>query len=118
VVCVQVDEDLHVWLLEVNPGPDFKQTGRKLQGVVGRMLADSVTVALDRGLAPPPPTTPLPSPPPPSSSSSGGEGRLGGAHGDAPFALAQLKAENTGFKAVYAGDWGTGASGGSNMKLY
>ena len=48
-----LDEDLGVWLLEANPGPDFKQTGVKLQRVVARMLDETVTVALDRDLARP-----------------------------------------------------------------
>ena len=41
-----VDEDFHVSLLEVNPGPDFKQTGERLQGVVREMMEETVDICL------------------------------------------------------------------------
>jgi len=100
---------LHVWLLEVNPGPDLKQTGRGLQGVVNRMLEDTVTVALEKNRffadAPSPSTKEEPSP---------STGRVA-----TPLEAAQAAAKHTGFEAIYADDWGTGgASGGSKMTLY
>ncbi|KAE8895625.1 hypothetical protein PF005_g186 [Phytophthora fragariae] len=39
-----VDEDFNVWLLEFNPGPDFKQTGDRLHFVIRDLMADSLTV--------------------------------------------------------------------------
>ena len=96
-----MDKDLHVWLLEVNPGPDLKQTGRRLQGVVNRMLEDTVTVALENNsfFATPPKSTSI--------------------RHQTPLEMAQAAAANTGFEAIYADDWGTGgSSGGSKMTLY
>ncbi|CAH0477797.1 unnamed protein product [Peronospora belbahrii] len=39
-----VDEDFNVWLLEFNPGPDFKQTGDRLHFVIRELMADSLSV--------------------------------------------------------------------------
>ncbi|RQM09035.1 hypothetical protein DD237_000505 [Peronospora effusa] len=39
-----VDEDFNVWLLEFNPGPDFKQTGDRLHFVIRDLMADSLRV--------------------------------------------------------------------------
>ena len=41
-----VDDDLNVVLLEVNPGPDFKQTGKKLQGVVKNMWEETLDLTI------------------------------------------------------------------------
>jgi tubulin--tyrosine ligase len=42
-----VDENLNVWLLELNAYPDFKQTGQSLQDqVVGGLLKEVATVAI------------------------------------------------------------------------
>lgn len=96
-----------MWLLEVNPGPDLKQTGRRLQGVVNRMLEDTVTVALEKSRF-------FADAPSPSAKEEPSTGR-----GETPWEAAQAAAENTGFEAIYADDWGTGgASGGSKMTLY
>jgi len=48
-----VDEDYHVWLLEVNPGPDFKQTGKRLHYVIQDLVSGMVDIATDKffGLA-------------------------------------------------------------------
>lgn len=35
------------WLLEVNPGPDLKQTGTRLNGFMDRMLHDLLSITLD-----------------------------------------------------------------------
>ena len=97
-----VDERLHVWLLEVNPGPDFKQTGAELQGVVARMLDASVTVALDRDLAA---SAPCPAPATNAADPSA-----------APLPLlsaldeAKLRTRGTGFHAIYADNWQSGRS--------
>ncbi|CEG40037.1 tubulin tyrosine ligase [Plasmopara halstedii] len=39
-----VDEKFNVWLLEINPGPDFKQTGDRLHFVIRDLLADTLSV--------------------------------------------------------------------------
>ncbi|ETK89236.1 hypothetical protein F441_06710 [Phytophthora nicotianae CJ01A1] len=39
-----VDEDFNVWLLEFNPGPDFKQTGDRLHFVIRDLMADTLSV--------------------------------------------------------------------------
>ena len=39
-----VDEDFNVWLLELNPGPDFKQTGDRLHFVIRDLMADTLNV--------------------------------------------------------------------------
>ncbi|TDH70658.1 hypothetical protein CCR75_001219 [Bremia lactucae] len=39
-----VDADFNVWLLEINPGPDFKQTGSRLNFVVRDLIADTLEV--------------------------------------------------------------------------
>jgi len=41
-----VDDQWKVYLLEVNPGPDFKQTGKRLRGIVDRLMVDTVRAAL------------------------------------------------------------------------
>ncbi|KAG3119297.1 hypothetical protein PI124_g2848 [Phytophthora idaei] len=38
-----VDEDFNVWLLEFNPGPDFKQTGDRLHFVIRDLMADTLS---------------------------------------------------------------------------
>jgi len=35
-------DGLGVYLLEVNPGPDFKQSGEKLRGIVGGVIEETV----------------------------------------------------------------------------
>lgn len=42
-----VDEDFNVWLLEFNPGPDFKQTGSRLNGVIRDLMADTLNIVTD-----------------------------------------------------------------------
>lgn len=45
-----VDEEFNVYLLEVNPGPDFRQTGEGLSNfIVGGLMSDTIDIAL-RGL--------------------------------------------------------------------
>ncbi|CAM9146537.1 unnamed protein product, partial [Phaeothamnion confervicola] len=39
-----VDENFQVWLLEANPGPDFRQTGRRLQHVIADLMDATVRV--------------------------------------------------------------------------
>jgi tubulin---tyrosine ligase len=41
-----VDNEWHVYLLEVNPGPDFKQTGNKLESVIANLMGSTIDVAL------------------------------------------------------------------------
>lgn len=41
-----VDEEWNVFLLEVNPGPDFKQTGNKLEPLIEDLMGCTVDVAL------------------------------------------------------------------------
>lgn len=41
-----VDEDFSVYLLEVNPGPDFRQTGDKLSGIISGLMASTIDVAI------------------------------------------------------------------------
>lgn len=41
-----VDDKWQVYLLEVNPGPDFKQSGSRLQPVIENMFASTIDVAL------------------------------------------------------------------------
>lgn len=45
-----VDDDLRVHFLEVNPGPDFKQTGGRLQGLIARLWEQINVIVLDSGL--------------------------------------------------------------------
>ncbi|CAK5202490.1 unnamed protein product [Aphanomyces euteiches] len=42
-----VDEDYQVWLLEVNPGPDFKQTGQRLQPLIQNLFVGMVDIVTD-----------------------------------------------------------------------
>ncbi|ETW07522.1 hypothetical protein H310_02023 [Aphanomyces invadans] len=42
-----VDDDLRVWLLEVNPGPDFKQTGNRLQPLIQTLFEGMVDIVTD-----------------------------------------------------------------------
>ena len=35
------------WLLEVNPGPDFKQTGSRLKGVISHLIEDTARIVFD-----------------------------------------------------------------------
>ena len=46
-----VDEDFNVWLLEFNPGPDFKQTGDRLHFVIRDLMADSLCVVTNEFFA-------------------------------------------------------------------
>ena len=45
-----VDDDLQVHFLEVNPGPDFKQTGGRLQGLIAHLWDQICAIVLDTGL--------------------------------------------------------------------
>jgi hypothetical protein len=45
-----VDEDLRVHFLEVNPGPDFKQTGGRLQGLIAKLWEQICVIVFDSGL--------------------------------------------------------------------
>jgi hypothetical protein len=45
-----VDDDLRVHFLEVNPGPDFKQTGGRLQGLIAKLWEQINVIVLDSGL--------------------------------------------------------------------
>lgn len=45
-----VDEDLQVHFLEVNPGPDFKQTGERLSGLIGQLWEQISAIVVDTGL--------------------------------------------------------------------
>ena len=47
-----VDEEFNVKLLEVNPGPDFKQSGNRLRGVILGMLSETVDLTVGRGKLP------------------------------------------------------------------
>ncbi|EFC47365.1 tubulin tyrosine ligase [Naegleria gruberi] len=44
-----VDEDLQVYLLEVNAGPDFKQTGKELDSVIYNLFNQTANLVLDGG---------------------------------------------------------------------
>jgi tubulin--tyrosine ligase len=41
-----VDDNWQVYLLEVNPGPDFKQTGSRLEAVIENLMGSTIDVAL------------------------------------------------------------------------
>jgi tubulin---tyrosine ligase len=41
-----VDDEWNVYLLEVNPGPDFKQTGNKLEKLIEDLMGATIDVAL------------------------------------------------------------------------
>ena len=41
-----VDDNWNVFLLEVNPGPDFKQTGSKLSPVIENLMGSTIDIAL------------------------------------------------------------------------
>lgn len=41
-----VDNQWNVYLLEVNPGPDFKQTGKRLQKIVENLMGLTIDLAL------------------------------------------------------------------------
>jgi tubulin--tyrosine ligase len=41
-----VDKNWQVYLLEVNPGPDFKQTGSRLQSVIENLMGSTIDAAL------------------------------------------------------------------------
>lgn len=43
-----VDEDLQTSLLEVNPGPDFKQTGDKLKIVIEELWEQTIQIVIDQ----------------------------------------------------------------------
>lgn len=45
-----VDEDLQVHFLEVNPGPDFKQTGNRLQGLIAQLWEQICAIVIDTNL--------------------------------------------------------------------
>ena len=42
-----VDESFGTSILEVNPGPDFKQTGDRLRGVISSLWEDTCSIVLD-----------------------------------------------------------------------
>jgi tubulin---tyrosine ligase len=42
-----VDDAWNVYLLEGNPGPDFKQTGDRLQGVIGRLMQRTIEIVFE-----------------------------------------------------------------------
>jgi len=42
-----VDEAQQVHLLEVNPGPDFKQTGGRLQGLIAQLWEQTLRIVVD-----------------------------------------------------------------------
>lgn len=42
-----LDENLEVSLLEVNPGPDFKQTGDRLRNVIVSLYEQSISLVVD-----------------------------------------------------------------------
>jgi tubulin--tyrosine ligase len=48
-----VDDTWQVYLLEVNPGPDFKQTGSRLQAVIENLMGSTIDVALTDSLPSP-----------------------------------------------------------------
>lgn len=41
-----VDRNWQVYLLEINPGPDFKQTGHRLSPIIQGLMGDTMDVAL------------------------------------------------------------------------
>jgi tubulin--tyrosine ligase len=41
-----VDDEWGVYLLEVNPGPDYKQTGNKLESVIESLMGSTIDIAL------------------------------------------------------------------------
>ncbi len=43
-----VDDSWNVWLLEVNCGPDFKNTGERLRHVIDNLVDDTITVGVDQ----------------------------------------------------------------------
>jgi hypothetical protein len=43
-----IDEDFNVTLLEVNPGPDFKQTGTRLRKVIVELWEQTVSLIIDQ----------------------------------------------------------------------
>jgi hypothetical protein len=45
-----VDEDLGVHFLEANPGPDFKQTGSRLQGLIAQLWEQTCKIVVDSGM--------------------------------------------------------------------
>jgi tubulin--tyrosine ligase len=47
-----VDESFNVSLLEVNPGPDFKQTGAKLKTVIEALFEDTLRTVVDPSVKP------------------------------------------------------------------
>lgn len=44
-----VDEKWHVYLLEVNPGPDFRQTGSRLTSIIEDLMGSTIDVAFNDG---------------------------------------------------------------------
>ncbi|RLN87612.1 hypothetical protein BBJ28_00005249 [Nothophytophthora sp. Chile5] len=46
-----VDEGFNVWLLEFNPGPDFKQTGERLHFVIRDLMEDTLSVVTNEFFA-------------------------------------------------------------------
>lgn len=44
-----VDQQLDVHFLEINPGPDFKQTGQRLHGVIVQLWEQVLRVVVDGG---------------------------------------------------------------------
>ncbi|CAM9536856.1 unnamed protein product, partial [Laminaria digitata] len=48
-----VDDDLHVWLIEVNSNPCLEFVCPLLRGMIGRVIDDTLSVALDPVFRPP-----------------------------------------------------------------
>jgi tubulin---tyrosine ligase len=42
-----LDTAHNVWLLEANPGPDFKQTGAALKAVIAGLIEDTLRICVD-----------------------------------------------------------------------
>jgi tubulin---tyrosine ligase len=42
-----LDTAHNVWLLEANPGPDFKQTGAALKTVIAGLIEDTLRICVD-----------------------------------------------------------------------
>jgi len=45
-----LDDDLNVFLLEVNPGPDFQQTGDRLNGLIYQLWEQACAIVIDSDL--------------------------------------------------------------------
>jgi tubulin--tyrosine ligase len=47
-----VDDQWQVYLLEVNPGPDFKQTGSRLQSAIENLMGSTIDIVFHDKLSP------------------------------------------------------------------